>query len=125
MVWSELDRCTWRTARSIINNSEFVVGRMYRKFIDSGQTEIRMATFLEGIPQPEREDYSLANDPGYLMPNTSTPEPYHDKPMFEKYGEVWEVKPSDSLQWWAVTRWQSDSLLPRKTLGNRLATGVP
>ena len=94
VVWSELDRCTWRTARSIINNSEFVVGRMYRKFIDSGQTAIRMATFLEGIPQPESEDYSLANDPIYLMPNTSTPEPYHDKPMFEKYGEVWEVNPT-------------------------------
>ena len=94
VVWSALDRCTWRTARSIINNSEFVVGRMYRKFIDSGQTAIRMATFLEGIPQPESEDYFLANDPGYLMPNTSTPEPYHDKPMFEKYGEVWEVKPT-------------------------------
>ena len=94
VVWSELDRCTWRTARSIINNSEFVVGRMYRQFIDSGQTEIRMATFLDGIPNPESETYSLANDPGYLMPNTSTPEPYHDKPMFEKYGEVWEVKPT-------------------------------
>ena len=93
VVWSELDRCTWRTARSIISNSEFVVGRMYRKFIDSGQTAIRMATFLEGIPQSESEDYSLANDPSYLMPNTSTPEPYHDKPMFEKYGEAWEVKP--------------------------------
>ena len=93
VVWSELDRCTWKTARSIISNSEFIVGRMYRKFIDSGQVAISMATFVEGIPQPKSEEYSMANDPGYLMPNTSTPEPYHDKPMFEKYGEVWEAKP--------------------------------
>ena len=93
VVWSELDRCTWRTARSIISNSEFIVGRMYRKFIDSGQVAIKMATFVEGIPQPESEEYSLATDPGYLMPNTSTPEPFHEKPMFEKYGEAWEVKP--------------------------------
>ena len=93
VVWSALDRCTWKTARSIINNSEFVVGRMYRKFIDSGQTAIRMATFFDGIPHPETEKYSLANDPGYLMPNTSTPEPYQDKPMFEKYGDEWVAKP--------------------------------
>ena len=93
VVWSDLDRCTWRTARSIISNSEFVVGRMYRNFIDSGQTEIRMATFLEGSSQAESEEYSLANDPGYLMPNTSTPKPFQDKAMFAKYGEGWEVKP--------------------------------
>ncbi len=93
VVWSELDRCTWRTARSIISNSEFVVGRMYRKFIDSGRVAIRMATFLEGMPHSEEEDYLLANDPGYLMPNTSTPEPYRHKAMFEKYGDAWEIKP--------------------------------
>ena len=92
VVWSELDRCTWRTARSIISNSEFVVGRMYRKYIDSGDVAIRMATFLEGVLQPEIDSYSLSNDPGYLMPNTSTPEPFHNRPMFEKYGETWEVK---------------------------------
>ena len=93
VVWSELDRCTWRTARSIISNSEFMVGRMYRKYIDSGDVAIRMATFLEGVLQPESDSYSLSNDPGYLMPNTSTPEPFHNRPMFEKYGETWEVKP--------------------------------
>ncbi len=93
VVWSELDRCTWRTAKSIISNSEFVVGRMYRKYIDSGEVAIRMATFLEGTPQAEIDNYSLANDPGYLMPNTSTPEPFHNTPMFKSYGEAWEVKP--------------------------------
>ena len=93
VVWSELDRCTWRTASSIISNSEFVVGRMYRKYIDSGQVSIRMARFLEGLPQAEKEKYSFANDPGYLMPRTSTPAPFRDKPMFERYGEAWEVKP--------------------------------
>ena len=97
VVWSELDRCTWMTARSIIRNSELVVGRMYRKFIDSGQVAIKMATFVEGNAQAESEDYSLANDPGYLMPNTSTPEPYHDRAMFEKYGEQWEIRPRISF----------------------------
>ena len=92
VVWSDLDRCTWRTARSIIANSEFVVGRMYRKFVDSGRATIRMASFLEGRPIPDSHDqYLAANDPIYLMGNTSTPPPFHDKAMFDTYGQDWEV----------------------------------
>ena len=94
VVWSELDRCTWRTAKSIIKNSEFVIGRMYRRFIDSGDAVIRMATFSEGNPVMEQEKYSLANDPIYMMQRTSTPRPFGDKAMFEKYGEAWEVRPT-------------------------------
>ena len=94
VVWSELDRCTWRTARSIISNSEFVVGRMYRKFIDSGDAVIRMASFMEGDPKPEQDEYALPNDPIYLMRQTSTPHPFKDEAMFGKYGEEWEVRPT-------------------------------
>ena len=94
VVWSDLDRCVWKTARAIINNSEFVVGRMYRKFIDSGQAVIRLASFLDGDPNADIDKPSLANDPIYLMKNTSTPTPFSDKPMFEKYGEYWEVRPT-------------------------------
>ena len=94
VVWSELDRCTWRTAKSIIKNSEFVIGRMYRRFIDSGDAVIRMATFSEGNPVMEQETYSLANDPIYMMQRTSTPRPFGDKAMFEKYGEAWEARPT-------------------------------
>lgn len=94
VVWSELDRCTWRTARSIIKNSEFVIGRMYRRFIDSGDAVIRMATFSEGMPTPDEEKWLLANDPIYIMQHTSTPRPFSNRPMFEKYGEAWEVRPT-------------------------------
>ena len=66
---------------------------MYRKFIDAGQVAIRMATFLEGSPLPQTDEDALANDPIYLMPNTSTPAPYDDKAMFEKYGDEWEFRP--------------------------------
>ena len=93
VVWSDLDRCTWRTARSIIKNSEIVVGRMYRKFVDSGEAVIRIASFLDGLPQHECEKYPLATDPIYLMRNTTTPDPFKNRPMFDKYGEEWEVKP--------------------------------
>ena len=97
VVWSDLDRCVWKTARSIISNSEFVVGRMYRKFIDSGQAVIRLASFLDGDPNAIIDKPSLANDPIYLMRHTSTPQPFSDKPMFEKYGEHWEIRPEISF----------------------------
>ena len=93
VVWSDLDRCIWKTSKAIIENSEFVVGRMYRKFIDSGQAVIRLASFMNGDPDPTIDKSSSANDPIYLMRHTSTPQPFGDKPMFEKYGEHWEVRP--------------------------------
>ena len=101
VVWSDLDRCVWKTARTIINNSEFIVARMYRNFVDSGKATIRLATFLGNNPQAEADKYSKANDPIYLMQHTSTPPPFSDKPMFEKYGdsstEEWVVKPTISF----------------------------
>ena len=93
VVWSDLDRCTWRTAKSIMDNSEFVVGRMYRYFIESARTAIRMASFNEGNPQHIEERYASTNDPIYLMAPSSTPTPFHDRPMFNRYGEMWEAKP--------------------------------
>ena len=30
VVWSSLDRLMWKTAQALIDNSEFVIGRMYR-----------------------------------------------------------------------------------------------
>jgi len=83
VVWSNLDRCIWRTAGAIIDNSEFVVGRMYRKWLDDGRVKIRFTAFnLEELTEREGMD-ALPNDPGYLMSRTSCPEPYHDTPMFE------------------------------------------
>ena len=56
-----------------------------------------MATFTEGFTSADSNEYALANDPIYLMPNTSTPEPFDNKAMFEKYGEQWEVSPQISF----------------------------
>lgn len=93
VVWSELDRCIWKTAKSIMNNSKLVIGRMYRRFIDSGQATINMMSFLEDDPQGDyRDDYSvLPNDPMYLMSETSCPGPWDGAPMFEAYGDNHEV----------------------------------
>lgn len=91
VVWSQLDRCQWKTARTIIRNSEFAIGRMYRRFIQSEQVAIRMMSFLEDYPHDPIEDkWAQANDPGYLMVPTSTPAPYDEEPMFDHHGEKWE-----------------------------------
>jgi len=62
VVWSNLDRCTWRTANAFVHNSEPLIGRMYRKFIDRGDVNIRVATFLSGITNPQQNNLAMAND---------------------------------------------------------------
>lgn len=91
VVWSRLDRILWKTARAIIRNSEFLVGRLYRKFLVGIEghppIRIRMTAFdVEDPSQATIEEIARPNDPGYLMAGTSCPEPFDDRPMFEVYG---------------------------------------
>ncbi len=87
VVWSELDRLVWKAAQTIIDNSEFLIGRMYRQFLKDESCKIRLVGFLLKDPENDfTERYSLPNDPGYLMSGTSTPPPYDKMPMFEKFG---------------------------------------
>jgi len=94
VVWSNIDRCIWKTAKTIIQNSEFLIGRMYRKFLASGAVKIKMVAFLENNPtQPTLIQEAKPNDPIYLMEKTSCPAPFSDKAMFDKWGdELFEVK---------------------------------
>ncbi|MEG4292764.1 ATP-binding protein [Microcoleus sp. C2C3] len=91
VVWSDIDRCMWKTGKTIIENSEFVIGRMYRKFLDTQEVVIRMATF--DINEPTKmmvEKFAQPNDPGYLMAETSCPHPFDKTPMFR----AWEAEDS-------------------------------
>jgi hypothetical protein len=88
VVWSKLDRVIWKTGRSIIENSEFLVGRMYRKFLADGRVKIRMLTFdVEDFSLDHLEKFAVPNDPLYLMDRTSCPAPFDKTPMFEMWGE--------------------------------------
>ncbi len=95
VVWSRIDRCIWKTGAAIIDNSELLIGRMYRKFLESGQVSIRMLAFdwdNPGTAIVSPKD-ALPNDPGYLMSRTSCPAPFDDKPMFQP----WEG--TDAYEW--------------------------
>lgn len=88
VVWSKLDRLMWRSANAVIDNSEFLIGRVYRKFLDTAQVNIRFVAFdIEDHASITIDKSALPNDPGYLMPRTSCPEPYHDVPMFKPWGD--------------------------------------
>jgi hypothetical protein len=87
VIWSELDKCAWKTSQSIFKNSELIIGRIYRKFIFDSRAKIRMADFLSHSNTTITDNYIKANDPLYLMSSTSTPTPWNKEPMFEKYGE--------------------------------------
>jgi hypothetical protein len=93
VVWSNLDRIIWRTAQAIIDNSEQLVGRMYRRFLEHNRVRIRMVKFdWDGFNGFASEQDAKPNDPLYLMRGTSTPEPYDLEPMFAPWGEPAEIQ---------------------------------
>jgi hypothetical protein len=86
VVWSQIDRIIWRTANAIIENSEFVIGRMYRRFLEDEKVRIRLVSFDIGdVDKSVLESEARPNDPGYLMAKTSCPEPFDQVPMFKPW----------------------------------------
>ena len=85
VVWKKMDRCIWRTGEAIINNSEFLIGRIYRHFLYKDKIKIRM--LVENGANEIQERFAKANDPLYLLTDTSTPKPFDKKPMFEQWGD--------------------------------------
>lgn len=83
VIWSSLDRVNWRTAASTLDNTEQLIGRLYRKLIQAG-LQLNLVT----ISDSERAVRKVRpNDPLYLMTGTSTPAPFDAKPMFRPYGQ--------------------------------------
>jgi hypothetical protein len=86
VVWSKIDRCMWRTGKAIIDNSEFVIGRMYRKFLNDEKVKIRMVAFdLDALCDIFLEKNARPNDPGYLIEKTSCPAPFNNQAMFQTW----------------------------------------
>jgi hypothetical protein len=88
VVWTNFDehRLSWRGATATLSNTEKIVGRLYRKFIDSGKLQIRLLAYDE---TGKRDDqFARVNDPLYLMKDSTTPAPFDKEPMFQKWGEA-------------------------------------
>lgn len=92
VVWSRIDRSLWKRSMTIIDKSEFVIGRIYRRFLTDGRAKIRFITFDIDDPKDSMvETWARPNDPLYLMANTSCPPdlPHikEGEPMFVEWGE--------------------------------------
>ncbi|RED45014.1 ATP-binding protein [Aestuariispira insulae] len=87
IVWSNFEdhRLTWRSGRATLENTEALVGRMYRKFIHEGKTDIRLAALEDDTSTFDMR--ARANDPMYLTVPSSTPAPFDKRPMFKVWGE--------------------------------------
>ncbi|MBH0011435.1 ATP-binding protein [Pseudoalteromonas sp. NZS100_1] len=93
IIWSKLDRLSWKTGKSIYRHCEHLVGRMYRNFISDDNIKIESITYRKSADDRldvyDKETFK-ANDPMYLKKNTSLPElpgSYKNEAFFEKMDE--------------------------------------
>ncbi len=93
VIWSELDRLSWKTGKSIYKHCEHLVGRMYRHFIAEDNIKIDSIIYrhdgTDSLSAWERLNFK-ANDPMYLLKNTSLPElpgNYRNQSFFEQQDE--------------------------------------
>ena len=109
VVWSTLDLCRWKKAKTVIDKSELMIGRTYRKFLGNKELKIRMVSFDHITNKSEIDKEVLPNDPLYLMEQTSTPAPWDKTAMFQKDGSRWEVKTpingTDGKRYDVITRY--------------------
>ncbi|USD59487.1 ATP-binding protein [Vibrio sp. SCSIO 43140] len=93
ILWSKLDRLNWKTGKSIFTHCDKIVGRMYRNFIHTEEIKIESRTYQphgsNAFTQVDKKDFQ-ANDPMYLLKNTSLPTlpgEYVDEAFFELFDE--------------------------------------
>ncbi|WP_422491072.1 ATP-binding protein [Endozoicomonas sp. ALE010] len=76
VLWSNLDRCQWKTGTTIYKHTQDIVGRMYRKFMQDDQVTIRFKCALldNNLYIIDNESKFKANDPLFLMKDTALPD---------------------------------------------------
>lgn len=94
VVWSLLDLVKYKQSSALLRNAEFLVGRIYRYFVNEGSATIRLAAYERsgGDYNAVLDSYVRPNDPLFLMEGTVAPAPYDEDPAFELFGnEVLDV----------------------------------
>lgn len=87
VIWSKLDRLMWSKGETLVKHSESLIGRIYRKYIHSGDMKIQQTVFnIDNPLQVSLDRLAKPNDPSYLMDKTNCPYPFNNTPMFEKHG---------------------------------------
>ena len=111
VIWSKLDKFSWKTSKSVHRNTEYVVGRMYRRHISEDGVDIRISAYESDSPwnprwtdrdgdnvrsKEETHDWMIrANDPLYLDPEAFAGNP-PESPAFKDAGsEVLEFEITD------------------------------
>ena len=103
IVWSNLDKTTWVRHQAFFKNSEFLVGRMYRKFLNEKRAKITFKAY-ESLSENNIDKITelnvRPNDPLMLMTGTSAPSPYDDTAAFEEHGRpaIIDVKLSNGVK---------------------------
>jgi len=89
VVWSKIDRVNWKQSASLLRNAEFLLGRMYRHFINDNQVAIRLAAYEinGGQPFATFDAPVRPNDPLGLMVGTCAPDPFDLEPAFDQLGD--------------------------------------
>lgn len=87
VVWSKLDRITWKQSTTLLRHTEFISGRVYRHFIDDKSVRIRLAAYESKTKATVYESFVRPNDPLYLMAGTNAPSPFNQLPAFVPFGQ--------------------------------------
>ncbi|MCV3211091.1 ATP-binding protein [Mesorhizobium sp. YC-39] len=93
VVWSQLDRVSWKQSSTLLKHTEFITGRVYRHFIDQKAVQIRLAAYAASGDRFISSFESLVrpNDPLYLMTGANAPEPYNKTPAFVNFAEPMNI----------------------------------
>jgi len=92
VVWSNLDRITWKQSTTLLRHTEFISGRVYRHFINDKSVRIRLAAYESKTRATVYESFVRPNDPLYLMSGTNAPAPFNQTPAFVPFGQPLELK---------------------------------
>jgi hypothetical protein len=92
VVWSKLDRITWKQSTTLLRHTEFISGRVYRHFINDKSVRIRLAAYESKTKRTVYESFVRPNDPLYLMSGTNAPAPFNQVPAFVPFGQPLVIK---------------------------------